>query len=93
MTADSSESPLLKISLDGEVVAEAYLTVRDPAKAWTAFLEAFPTFAPLIVGELLNTMRIACHEDLQMAMGPQGIIIDLSSPSRPRLYIPDASRN
>ena len=73
----SERGPLLSIKLNGEVVAEATLIVHDAGKAWYAFLEAFPEANHLIAGEVLNTMRIACHDDLWEKQGAQGIVIDL----------------
>ena len=79
---EGDETPLLRISLDGEVGAEAILHIYDGRRAWTAFQEAFANLAPYVVGELFNTVRIACHGELQAERGSQGIIIDLESGSR-----------
>lgn len=79
MTAVATEQPLLRVVLDGEIVAEANLVIHDPARAWEAFQEAFPTLAEGVVGELFNTMRVACHPALLAERGPQGIHINLLS--------------
>ena len=79
---------LLKISMDGEVVAEALLTVYDADATWRAFQDAFANLAPLLVGEIFNTVRVACDTDLSKQLGPQGITIDLRTSAVPQLVIP-----
>ena len=70
-----SESTLLMVKLDGELVAEARLRVIDPAGAWLAFRKAFEWLAPMVVyNELTNTVRRACEGDTE----EQGIIVDLT---------------
>ena len=54
------------------------LQVYDAEKAWRAFQRAFEWLAPLVVvNEITNTVRLACHPDELEAQGPQGIMIDL----------------
>ncbi len=70
--------PLLKVKLDGELVAEATLQVYNSPAAWLAFQKAFDWLAPMVVfNELTNTVRLACEGD--PTAGEQGITIDLAS--------------
>ena len=71
---------VLRLTLDDRVVAEAPLYIYDAAAAWEVFQSAFAVIAPAVVGDLYNTVRVACHEDLLQSMGPQGIIVNLQSP-------------
>ena len=74
---EEPENPLLRIMFNGDLVAEANLVVYDGLAAWTAFVEAFANISPSIVGELFNTVRVACHPETRELMGPQGITIAL----------------
>ncbi len=65
------ESSFLKLTVDGKVVAEAPLYIYDHALAWQAFMDAFSSMQPLVVGEWFNTMRIACHQNMLDVLGPQ----------------------
>ena len=75
-------TPLLRISLDGEVVAQSMLEIFDGPAAWRAFCKGFEWVAPMVVyNELMNTMRVACDPGLLAEQGPQGIAIELVSSS------------
>ena len=82
------DNPLLTIRLDGQVVAEATLVVHDGPGAWKAFQAAFANVAPFMVGEIFNTMRVACDPELRAEMGPQGMTIDLNTVATPQIVIP-----
>ena len=82
-----AENPLLRILLNGKLVAEANIIVHDGPVAWEGFLEAFPNIAPVVVGELFNAVRVACDPVLRQRMGPQGITIDLKK--GPQIAIPE----
>ncbi len=85
------DAPLLKIVLDGEVVAEAVLSVYDADKAWFAFCQGFQGIAPELVGEVFNTVQVATHESMRNVVGPQGIVIDLWTKPKPQLYVPEGN--
>ena len=81
---------LLKVILDGEVVAEADLRVYDTAKAWGAFQEGLAVITPLqIAWELFNTMRAACDGELG---GEHGIVLDLQSKPPELVIVREAIR-
>jgi hypothetical protein len=73
-------TPLLKIIIGGELVAEATLHIYNGPVAWQGFQDGFQYLAGEVVGELFNTMRIACNPSLRLKHGPQGITIDLQMP-------------
>ncbi len=73
------ETPLLRITVNGEDVAVANLCISNGPLAWRAFLDSFANLAPVLVGEVFNTMRIACDPELHERLGPQGVVIDLDT--------------
>ena len=85
--------PLLRVRLDGEIVAEATLTVYDAEKTWLAFVSGFPQIAHLVTGEFFNTVRIACDEQLKGITQETGITIDLRTRAVPEIIVPDFKSN
>ncbi len=75
-----AEDILLKVMVNGEVVAEAPLHVYDAPLAWEAFQDAYSQMAHLIAGEMFQSMRAACNPRLRDLLGTQGIIIDIAAP-------------
>lgn len=71
---------LLKIVVNGELVAEAPLIVHDAPVAWEAFQDAFSNIAHLIAGEMFQSVRVACNPRLADLLGEQGVVIDLEAP-------------
>ena len=77
----AGEGYLLKIILDGEVVAEAPLYVYDKEAAWRAFQEGFASLVPHIIGELYDTVRLSCDQSQLYRHEVQtGLTIDLQRP-------------
>ncbi len=85
--ADEAVS-LLKVSLDGELVAEATLVVHDQAGAWQVFTRCFPSFAHLLVGEVYATMQVACDDELRKATESTGLVLELDSKPRSHIVVP-----
>ena len=84
-----AEVSLLKVSLDGEVVAEAQLKVYDQTAAWHVFIQCFPAIAHLVAGELFGTMTAACDDEV-LARTPQtGLILELSTRPKPQIVLPN----
>ncbi len=80
---------LMKVTLDGEVVAELPLLIHDAAKTWEAFTASYSEIAQHMLGELFQSVRIACREDLQRQFGEYvGLNVDISTGIRPQLIIP-----
>lgn len=87
------DAPLLKIVLDGQVVAEAVLRVYDCEKAWFAFCQGFQGLSAELVGEVFNTVHVATHESMRQTVGDQGIVIDLWTKPKPQIFVPEMAGN
>lgn len=81
-----NEVQLLRIRLDGVLVAEADVTVYDEAKAWFAFEEALPYTVAQFTAELINVMRVATGR--KAPSESEGFTIDLTTESKPTIYGP-----
>ncbi len=75
-----AEDSLLKVKVNGKLVAEAPLHIYDGAVAWEAFQNAYPDFAHLVAGEVYQAMRVACNPRLRGLLGEQGVVIELEAP-------------
>ena len=73
-------SQLLKVVVNGVLVAEAPLTIYDAPLAWEAFQNAYSNIAHLCAGEMYQAMRVACNPRLESLLGDQGIVIELEAP-------------
>ena len=83
-----SEVSLLKLTFNGELVAEASLIVHDQAGAWEAFLNVYPQIAHLICGEVFSVMHVACDDELRAKTDHTGFSIDIQTEPRPQLFVP-----
>lgn len=79
---------LLKITLDGNIVAEAELRVYDQAGAWKTFVNCFPAFAHLITGEVFATMHVACDDELRAKTPQTGLLLEMDTKLRPHIVVP-----
>ena len=76
-----TDNYLLRVELDGECVMEAPLIIHDAAKAWSAFIVAYPELMHLTPADIFKTVRIATHDTLLAQVGPQTAIgIELRTP-------------
>ncbi len=80
--------PLLRVHLDGELVAEADLTVYDQSGAWNTFVQCYPSIAHLIAGELFGTMHAACNDEIRAKTEATGLTLDLWTKPRPNIFVP-----
>lgn len=88
MMLDETSVNVLKVMVDGDLVAEARLTVTDPEKAWLAFSTCFSTLSPNIVGEFYEAMRLGCNGG---TTEPTGMTINIATQPRPTIYVPQAN--
>lgn len=81
---------LMKITLDGEVVAELPLLIYDGAKAYEAFTASFSEIAQHVIGEIYQCVRIGCRPELKKQFGEYvALDINISSGIRPQLIVPN----
>lgn len=81
---------MMKVTMDGEVVAELPIIIHDAAKTWEAFTASYSEIASHLMGEFFQCMRIACREDLQHQFGQYiGLNMDISTGIRPQLIVPN----
>lgn len=89
---DNTEVPvhLMRVTMDGELVAEVPIIIYNPAKAMEAFSASFSELVPHAIGELFQAMRIACDPELQAQFGHYtGLEVNIAKKGTPQLVIPN----
>lgn len=81
---------LMRVSLDGELVAEVPIIIHDAVKAKEAFEASFSELVPHAIGELFQSMRVACDDALQAQLGGHytGLEVNIGRTLKPQLIVP-----
>lgn len=82
-----AERNILRIVVDGNVVAEATLSVYDQGKAWSAFVASFPSFANTIIGDFFEAVRVGCMSEVPEGT-ETGLTLNVDTRPRPQLVMP-----